>query len=117
MSGTTKTTTVRSDSVGRPGVALNTARMHRFVLDSSSGPGEGLTNTEAFLGAIASCGVTLIEKHARDTGVALPGLAVTISGHQAQPDPHRFAAVDVLFEFQGVSRETADQLVEVWRAR
>ncbi|HLJ62429.1 MAG TPA: OsmC family protein [bacterium] len=110
-------TTVRSDSIGQPGRALNTARMHSFVLDSSSGPGEGLTNTEAFLGGIASCGVTLIEKYARDTGVRVPGLTVTISGHQAPPDPTRFATVDVRFEFRGVGQDVADQLVEVWRSR
>lgn len=117
MSDGTKVTTVRSDSIGQPGRALNTARMHGFVLDSSSGPGEGLTNTEAFLGGIASCGVTLIEKHARDMGISVPGMTVTISGHQAPADPTRFAVIDVLFEFRGVARDAANQLVEVWRGR
>ncbi|HXX38888.1 MAG TPA: hypothetical protein VEP50_12225 [bacterium] len=53
----------RSESVGQPGVAVNTARTHRFVPDSSSGP------------------------------------------------------CDVLFEFRGMTRDTATRLVEVWHAR
>lgn len=117
MSGNVKVTTVKSTSIGQPGRALNTARMHAFVLDSSSGPGEGLTNTEAFLGGIASCGVTLIEKHAKETGVAMAGLTVTISGIQSAADHTRFQAIDARFEFHGVGQPEADRLIEVWRNR
>jgi uncharacterized OsmC-like protein len=117
VSTSVKVTTVRSASIGQPGRALNTARMHAFVLDSSSGPGEGLTNTEAFLAGIASCGVTLIERHAGETGVGVPNMAVTISGLQSAADPARFQAIEVRFEFRGVDRAEADRLVDVWRRR
>ena len=117
MSGNAKVTTVRSASVGQPGRALNTARMHALVLDSSSGTGEGLTNTEAFLAGIASCGVTLIEKYAVEAGVPLAGMAVTISGIQSAADHTRFRAIDVRFEFDGVGQPEADRLVEIWQAR
>lgn len=117
MSGATKVTTVRSASIGQPGRALNSARMHAFVLDSSSGPGEGLNNTEAFLAGISSCGVTLIEKHAKETGVPLAGMEVAILGIQSTADPARFQAIDIRFEFHGVGQPEADRLVEVWRNR
>lgn len=117
VSGHEKVTTVHSASIGQPGRALNTARMHSLVLDSSSGPGEGLTNTEAFLAGIASCGVTLIEKYAVEAGVPLAGMGVTISGIQAAADHTRFQAIDVRFEFDGVGQAEANRLVEVWAAR
>lgn len=116
MSSQMKVTTVRSVSVGQPGRALNTARMHGFVLDSSTGPGEDLTNTEAFLAGIASCGVTLIEKHAKDAGIPLAGLEVTIAGVQGPPDPAKFQHIDMHFTLRA-ARADADRLVEVWRQR
>jgi uncharacterized OsmC-like protein len=91
--------------------------MHALVLDSSSGPGEGLTNTEAFLAGIASCGVTLIEKYAAEAGIPLGGMGVTISGIQAAADHTRFQTINVRFEFDGVDQAESDRLVEVWRAR
>src|SRR5439155_5394967 len=97
MTEDTKVDLVRSYSSGMPGRALNQARMHHFVLDSPSGPNEALTNSEAFLAGISSCGVTLIEKHARDTGVPVTGMEVTISGLRSRADPTRFQRIDVRF--------------------
>jgi uncharacterized OsmC-like protein len=109
--------TVRSRSTDLPGRALNSARVHHFVLDSSSGPSEALTNSEAFLAGISSCGVTLIEKYAKETGVPVVRMAVTISGIRSAAAPARFQAIDMRFEIHGVGKPEADRLVDVWRSR
>ena len=97
MSDAGKIDTVHTRSIGEPGRALNRARMHQFVLDSSSGPGEGLTNSEAFLAGISSCGVTLIEKYAQGAGVPVSGMEVEISGirsrGRSRPVPHHRGAL------------------------
>lgn len=113
---TVTTTTVRSASIGQPGRALNSARTHHFVLDSSTKP-EALSNTESFLAGISSCGVTLIENYAAANQVLLAGLSATITGTQDRADPTKFRQIEVHFEFRGVGRAEADRLVEVWRAR
>jgi uncharacterized OsmC-like protein len=108
-------TTVRSASLGQPGRALNSARMHHFVLDSSTKP-VALSNTESFLAGISSCGVTLIENYAAANHVPLAGLTATIAGIQDRGDP-KFRRIEVTFELRGVDRAEAERLVEVWRNR
>jgi uncharacterized OsmC-like protein len=86
--------------------------------DSSSRPqADALTNSEAFLAAVSSCGVTLIEMHARDSGVPVKGMNVTIEGVRASAEPNRFANVTMTFEIAGVSQEQAEALVETYRGR
>jgi uncharacterized OsmC-like protein len=108
-------TTVRSASLGQPGRALNSARAHHFILDSSTKP-EALSNTESFLAGISSCGITLIENYAAANHVPLAGLTATISGVQDRGDP-KFRRIEVNFELRGVDRAEADRLVDVWRNR
>jgi uncharacterized OsmC-like protein len=112
----TATDTVRTTSIGVPGRALNQARSHYFILDSSSAPREALTNSEAFLAGISSCGVTLIENYAQHHGVPLQGMDVTISGVRAER-PARFERIAMRFELRGVDQAEADRLVGVWRER
>ena len=112
-----KIDTVRSYSTGVPGRSLNSARTHHFVLDSPSGPNEALTNGEAFLAGISSCGVTLIEKHAQETQVPVSRMAVTIAGVRHPADPARFHAIEIRFEIHGVDQAQAEGLVETWRSR
>lgn len=109
--------TVRSGSVGLPGRTLTSVRTQHFVLDSPSGPNEALTTIEAFLSGISGCGVTLVEKHARETGAPLRGIRVSVSGIRAAADPTRFQRMDVSFEMTGVTAEVAARLVDVWKAR
>jgi len=117
MSDGVKIDTVRSGSSGVLGRSLNSARHQHFVLDSPSGPNEALTNGEAFLAGISSCGVTLIEKHAHDTGVPLRSMAVVIEGIRADAAPNRFQAIRVSFEMRGVDQAGAEALVATWRDR
>jgi uncharacterized OsmC-like protein len=111
-----KVETVRSRSSGVVGRAVSNARNHHFVLDSSTAP-EALSNSEAFLAGISSCGVTLVEGHARDTGVALQRMEVTIEGVRSAAEPNRFQRIDMRFELHGVDQATAERLVETYRAR
>jgi uncharacterized OsmC-like protein len=114
--GHDKVDTVRSSSSGVVGRAVSTARGQRLVLDSSSRPQpDALTNSEAFLGAISSCGVTLVEMHAEKAGVPLRRLAVEIEGRRPAADPARFAAVTMRFELAGVTEAQAAALVEAYR--
>jgi len=111
-----KVETVRSRSSGVVGRAISNARNHHFVLDSSTAP-EAVSNSEAFLAGISSCGVTLIEGHARDTGVPLRRMEVTIEGVRAAAEPNRFQQIAMRFELHGVDQAVAERLVETYRAR
>ena len=113
-----KVDTVRSSSSGLIGRAQSEARGARMILDSSGRPQpDALTNSEAFLGSVSSCGVTLIEGHARDTGVPLTHADVTIEGVRTAADPTRFARVIMTFELAGVNQAQAEALVETHRGR
>jgi uncharacterized OsmC-like protein len=113
-----KVETIRSSSSDVVGRAINTARGHRLAFDSSSRPQpDAFTNSEAFLAAVSSCGVTLIEMHARETGVPLAGMDVTISGTRTAAEPNRFASVTMDFALAGVTQTQAEALVETYRQR
>ena len=113
-----KVETVRSSSSGIIGRATNSAREARVSFDSSSRPqADALTNSEAFLAAVSSCGVTLIEMHAKETGVPLAGMSVTIEGTRTAKEPNRFARVHMAFELSGIGQREADALVETYRGR
>ena len=113
-----KIDTIRSSSSGTLGRAVSEVRGQRLVLDSSTHPKpDALTNSEAFLAGVASCGVTLIELYAQDKSVPLRRMAVTIEGVRAAADLTRFASVTMRFELAGVSQAQAEQLVEIYRGR
>jgi uncharacterized OsmC-like protein len=103
--------------VGLPGRALNSARTNHFIVDSSSGPNEALNSVEAFLAGISSCGVTLVERQARQDGIPLQKLAVTIQGRRNAADTARFESVNLRFELFGVTQDQAEQLVEAYKRR
>src|SRR5262250_3777355 len=97
--------TVRSSSSGTVGRAHNAARGHKLFLDSSSRPqADAFTNSEAFLAGVSSCGVTLIEMHAKETGIPMTSIDVTIEGARTVAEPNRFATVTMTFEIAGVSQ-------------
>ena len=113
-----KVETIRSTSSGTVGRAVSESRGQRLPLDSSARPQpDAFTNSEAFLAGISSCGVTLIEGHARESGIPVRGLDVTIQGVRAASDSTRFASVTMTFEIAGVSQEQAESLVETYRSR
>ena len=117
MADGVKIDTVRSYSSGVLGRSLNAARTQHFVLDSPSGPNEAVTNGEAFLAGISSCGVTLIEKYAADNDIRLDSMEATIEGVRSNAEPNRFQAINVKFEIRGVGQAQADHLVATWQDR
>ena len=109
---------VRSSSSGVLGRARSEARGYRLVLDSSSRPqADAFTNSEAFLGGVSSCGVTLIEMHAKESAIPMTGIDVTIEGVRTAAEPNRFATITMTFEIAGVSQAQADELVTTYRGR
>jgi len=112
-----KVDTVRSSNSAVVGRAQSEARGYRLVLDSSSrAQPDAFTNSEAFLAGVSSCGVTLIEGHAKDTGVPMRSIQVTIEGARTPAEP-RFQSVTMRFELEGVDQPTAEQLVEAYKGR
>jgi uncharacterized OsmC-like protein len=113
-----KIETIRSSSSGTIGRALSQARGQRLLLDSSARPqADALTNSEAFLAGISSCGVTLIEGYAQDKGIPVKRMDVSIEGVRTADEPTRFASIAMRFEIAGVSQAQAEQLVETYRSR
>src|SRR2546425_3189819 len=113
-----KVDTVRSSNSGVIGRARSEARGYRLLLDSSSkAKPDAFTNSEAFLAGVSSCGVTLIEVHARDTGVPLKRMDITIEGVRTAAEPNRFASVTMRFELAGVTQGQAEDLVRTYRSR
>lgn len=112
-----KIETIASTSSGILGRARNEVRGVAVPFDSSSRPQpDAFTNSEAFLASVSSCGVTLIEMHAMETGVPLERMTVTIEGRRPPTQP-RFTAVTMTFEMVGVSQAQAEDLVETYRKR
>ena len=112
-----KIETIASSSSGTIGRARNEVRGVSVAFDSSSRPQpDAFTNSEAFLASVSSCGVTLIEMHAKETGVPLERMTVTIEGRRPPTQP-RFSTVTMTFELAGVSQAQADELVETYRKR
>ena len=112
-----KIDSVRSTSSGTIGRSLNSARTNHFVLDSPSGPGEAVTNGEAFLAGISSCGVTLIEGYAKQNAIPLVRMEARIDGIRNLAKPNEFQAIDIHFELQGVDEKQAGHLVATWQDR
>ena len=113
-----KVDTIRSSSMGVVGRAESHVRGQRLTLDSSARPQpDAFTNSEAFLAGVSSCGVTLIEAYARDKGIPMTRMDVTIEGGRTAAEPNRFASVSMRFEIAGVSQADAEHLVETYRGR
>lgn len=113
-----KVETVRSVGTERAGRAVTKVRDATLVLDSSSQPQpNAFTNSEAFLAGIASCGVTLIELYAAESGLDAGRPAVTITGARTAERPADFDRIDIQFEFAGVGQPHAENLVQIWRER
>jgi len=109
--------TVRSKSSGTIGRSTTTGHDVSITLDASGLPQpDGLTNSEAFLGGISSCGVTMIELHAQETGVPLERLAVTIEGSR-DPEVAHYHAIHMRFEMAGVEQTQAEDLVKMYQGR
>lgn len=111
-----------TDVVGR---VLCGVREHHYIIDGpvqNGCPGEEVTPVEAFLSAVAACGVELIQAIARDRQVPLRTIAVRVHGlldraRQARTDVRTLNLVTIDFTFGGVSDVQAAALVEGFKGR
>lgn len=107
------------------GRVLCSARDHHFIVDGpvqNGCPGEELTPPEAFLSAVAACGVELVQVIAREQGAALGKVAVSVHGeldraNQKRSDVTVLNEVRMQFELSGTDGATAAQLVEGFKRR
>lgn len=102
------------------GRVLCGVRDHHYIIDGpvqNGCPGQEVTPIEAFLSAVAACGVELIQAIARDRQVSLRGLAVRIHGtldrsKQARADLTTLNSVALDFTLSGPNAEQAAALVD-----
>ncbi|HEV2786597.1 MAG TPA: OsmC family protein [Solirubrobacteraceae bacterium] len=102
------------------GRVLCNAREQHFVIDGPSWngcPAEALTPGEAFLAAIAACGVELVQVLAAADGLEVGPVDVSIHGVVEPDDPVRddmtvFNRVRMTFAIAGVSEAQAQGLVD-----
>ncbi|HUJ15554.1 MAG TPA: hypothetical protein VL284_17340 [Thermoanaerobaculia bacterium] len=111
-----------TDTFGR---VLCAARDQHFVIDGpvqNGCPGEAVTPPEAFLVAVASCGIELLQVIARELSLPIPSARVRIHGvvdrdHPVRPDVTLFNEVRLQFAVGAVTREQALDLVERFKKR
>ncbi|HZT06320.1 MAG TPA: OsmC family protein [Chloroflexota bacterium] len=114
--------TVRAYSSNVYGRCITNVGDHHFVVDHATyqdGPGDQPGPTEIFLSGVASCGVLLVEREAKNRRVRLDSLEVTIDGHRSPARPDRehttFDRVAMRFAFVGPGEEDAGALVAHYR--
>jgi uncharacterized OsmC-like protein len=116
---------VRAQTTSTFGRVLASARHHHLVVDGpvqNGCPGEAPTPAELFLAAIASCGAELIQVIAREEGVPLGGVDVTVTGtvdrsRQPRTDLTLFTEVRVDVALTGADAARAAALVEGFKRR
>lgn len=116
---------VEAQSTATFGRVLCSARNHHFVIDGpvhNGCPGEEVTPVEAFLSAVAACGVELVQVIARELGWPIPVVRVHIEGvvdrsRPVRPDVTLFNHVRLQFSISGVTPEQATDLVDRFKKR
>jgi uncharacterized OsmC-like protein len=107
------------------GRVLCNVRDHHFIVDGpvqNGCPGEEITPPEAFLSGVAACGVELVAVIAREQGISIGRVGVTVYGaldrsKQKRTDVTVLNEVRLTFEVSGTDGATAAQLVEGFKRR
>ena len=116
---------VRARSTDVFGRVLCSVRDHHFVIDGpvqNGCPGEEVTPVEAFLSAVAACGVELIHVIAKTENRPLQRVAVAIHGwqdraKQTRTDVTTLNGVSLDFTLWGTDDANAAALVESFKRR
>ncbi len=109
--------TVRARAVDTFGRFLVSARRHHFVSDAraaAGGPGDAVQAGELLLSALASCGLGLVQKTARERALPLASAEVEVSFERDPGDVTRYAAIRLRFALAGVDLASARALVEAF---
>jgi uncharacterized OsmC-like protein len=107
------------------GRVMCSVRGHHFVIDGpvqNGCPGEEVTPPEAFLSAVAACGVELVHVIAKEQSVPFDRVSVAVYGEldrskQKRTDVTVLNEVRMTFELSGTDGATATQLVEAFKRR
>jgi uncharacterized OsmC-like protein len=100
-------------------------RQHHFIVDGpvqNGCPGEEITPPESFLSGVAACGVELVQVIAKEQGIAVGAVGVSLQG-KLDRSKQKLADVTVLnevhmtFTVGGTDAGTAAQLVEGFKRR
>jgi uncharacterized OsmC-like protein len=112
------------DSVTAVG-AVTTASHGRFIVSANGkhfvsdtrasigGPGEAIQAGELLLAALASCGLGLIQTHARSQAIELGevGISATFQRHADDPTRYEYIKLEVALE-PGISRQVGDACIK-----
>jgi uncharacterized OsmC-like protein len=113
-------------SSGMQGRALQRVRENNFVIDDANrdpyyGPGEAPNAGEYFLSGITGCAVLMMERIARTEDVPLEKVHVRMeAGLDTQAERGEHTLLDTAhmhFNFTGTSKEQAERLVDIFKAK
>jgi uncharacterized OsmC-like protein len=107
-------------------VSAATTRVNgRFIIDANGthfvsdtrasigGPGEAVQAGELLLSALASCGLGLIQTHARGQGIELGEVAIAAAFKRHADDPTRYDYIRLAVAFEDrISHQTADACIK-----
>ncbi len=118
-------TTVTATSTDTFGRVLCSTRNHHWIIDGpvpNGCPGEAVTPPEAFLAAVASCGVELAQVIAKEDQLPLTRVRASIygkvdRGNPVRPDVTLFNEVAISFQIEGPSQQEAATIVEKFKKR
>jgi uncharacterized OsmC-like protein len=100
-------------------------RQHHFIVDGpvqNGCPGEEITPPESFQSGVAACGVELVQVIAKEQGIAVGAVGVSLQGKldrskQKRADVTVLNEVHMTFTIGGTDAATAAQLVEGFKRR
>jgi len=122
---TARTYEVRAETTATFGRVEVAVRQHTLTIDGpvqNGCPGEAPTPGEMFLSGAAACGAEVLQVLARDNGVPLERVEVTVRGtidRERQPHQHVtvFSDVDLHLRLAGPTDEQAATLVAGFQRR
>src|SRR4051812_8419724 len=109
-----ETVSVTSATIGLFGRYLLSAGSNHFVSDqraAAGGPGEAITAGELLLSSLGSCSLGLIQKTAKEQGIALRGAGAEVTFQRHASDPTRYESVRIAVQLFGVTAGEAETLV------
>lgn len=107
--------TVSGEITAFPGRYLISAGRNHFVSDakaSSGGPGEAVQAGELLLSALASCSLSVIQKHAGEIGVRLRSAQSRVSFKRDPNDVSRYEYIRLQVRLEGVDRRVGHELLK-----
>ncbi|NEV02287.1 OsmC family protein [Bradyrhizobium uaiense] len=109
-----ETVTITSSTIGLFGRYLLSAGRNHFVSDqraAAGGPGEAITAGELLLSSLGSCSLGLIQKTAKEQGIALREARTEVTFQRHATDPTQYESIRIAVRLSGVTESEAETLV------